>query len=135
MDQDYTIKCYRTDNQEETPLTRFDFKKFDFSKKIRSSYIPCSQLARVEQDLPSKYALKVTTMAHYDQHLLMGTQNGEVLVVDAAFFMRRSSEERCLARNFIVCDSPISSLVVRDSTMYVSSELGEGVMCVQLNLE
>lgn len=73
-------------------------------------------------------------MAQYDEHLLLGTQNGEVLVIPAAFFMRRSSEERCFVRNFILCDSPIKSLLVRDSMMYVSSELGEGIMCIQLNL-
>lgn len=65
--------------------------------------------------------IKITCMAQYDEHLLLGTQNGEILVVDTSFFMSKSSEDRCLVRNFIICDSPIRSLSVRDSTMYVSS--------------
>lgn len=81
IDQDYVIKCYSSDTQEELPPSKFDFRRFDFSKKIKANYIPCSQLGRFEQDSLLKYAIKMTTMAQYDRFLLLGTNHGEVLVV------------------------------------------------------
>jgi hypothetical protein len=63
------------------PLIHFDFKRIDFSRRIKASYVQCSHLGKVEQDLLSKYAIGITAMAHYDCFVLLGSANGEIFIV------------------------------------------------------
>lgn len=71
-------------------------------------------------------------MAQYDRYLLLGTHHGEVLVVESSFFGRN---EKKMIRNFILCDSAITALEIRDDILYVASELGESVLKVKITLE
>ena len=74
-------------------------------------------------------------MAQFDRYLLLGTVNGELFIIESSFFMRKGQESRCLVRNYTVCDSPITSLEVREDVLYLSSERGEGIIKVRLSLE
>jgi hypothetical protein len=60
---------------------KYDFKRFDFSKKIKVTYLQCSNLSKMEQEVMSKLSIRVTTMAQFDRFLLLGTVNGELLVI------------------------------------------------------
>jgi hypothetical protein len=60
----------------------FNFDKFDFSAKVKASYLPCFQLtSQSEKNYLSKDIVSITVMTQYDQYLLMGTTSGEILVV------------------------------------------------------
>jgi len=63
-------------------------------------------------------------MAQFDKYLLLGTVNGEILIVESSFFMKRSSEPKIQIRNYVITDSAITGLVVRENRLFISSEKG-----------
>jgi len=78
--------------------------------------------------------LSITAMAQYEKYLLLGTINGEVLVVDGDFFYRKE-EAKCHVWSFIASDSPIINLVAFDDRLLVSTEGGSAVTELKLTLE
>lgn len=87
-------------------MGKFDFRRLDFSRKVKAAYLGCPSLSRSEV-IGKALSLKVTVMAQYDRYLLLGTVNGEVLVIEASFFLRKASESKVLVRNFMICCSSI----------------------------
>jgi hypothetical protein len=70
-------KCYDCNNGNALALGCFDFDRFDFSAKVKASYLPCFQLTGQNQkDYPTKDVISITMMNQYDRYLLMGTSSG-----------------------------------------------------------
>lgn len=82
LDTQVRYKCYDCNNGNELALGCFDFERFDFSAKVKASYLPCFQLTGQNQkDYPIKDNIYITIMTQHDRYLLLGTSSGEILIV------------------------------------------------------
>jgi hypothetical protein len=83
-------KSYACNNRNSLDLGGFSFDAFDFSAKVRASYIPCFQLAgQNSKEYSPKDTITVTRMVQHGRYLLMGTASGEILTVESSFFARK----------------------------------------------
>lgn len=115
-------KCYSSNNGAIMSIGFFQFQKFDFSSKIKASYVPCYQLAGLSQkDYMLKDNLPITAMAEYEGCLFMGTINGQILIVDSQTFAKRQTDNKYYARSYIITDNPINKLEVRENDLIVGS--------------
>lgn len=70
-------KCYDCNNGNVLALNCFGFDRFDFSAKVKASYLPCFTLnAQNQKDYLTKDSICLTMMTHHGRHLLMGTASG-----------------------------------------------------------
>lgn len=129
-------KSYDCNNGNNLALGCFSFDAFDFSAKVRASYVPCFQLAgQNSKDYSPKDAISVTRMTQHGRFLLMGTVSGEILVVESDFFAKKEGDSKYYARCHVVGDSPINMLQVHEKELIVSCESGEAAFVISLQTE
>lgn len=73
-------------------------------------------------------------MTQHDRYLLLGTVNGEVLVVEGDFFAKKDSIQTRVWTH-IIGDAPITSLANIDGLLLVSTAESEGITILKLSLE
>jgi hypothetical protein len=113
-DAQIKYKCYDCNNGNNLALGCFDFDRFDFSAKVKASYLPCFQLTGQNQkDYSSKDSISITIMTQHNRYLLMGTSSGEILIVESGFFAKKENDSKYFARCHVVGDSPINMLEIR----------------------
>jgi alpha-acetolactate decarboxylase len=121
--------------EELVPAASFDFPRLNFACRIKANYVPCLQLAEpTQKEFVLKETLTITAMAQYENYLLLGTVNGEVLILQSDFFRRRE-EEKCRVWSYLISDSPISNLVAFEDRLLVSTEAGSSVTELCLKAE
>lgn len=128
-------RSYSTVTQQLVETAALDFEKLDFSSRIKASYIACNQLDEsTHQDYLLKEMLLITSMAQYDRYLLLGTVNGEILVVEGDFFYK-SQQEKKQVWSFIVSDTPILNLVALDDQLFISSKATSAILQLKCTVE